>query len=115
MRQMTAMLLLGQTKLERALYMVGWYVYIVRCADGSLYTGITKDVESRVSLHNAGRGAKYTRARRPVELVYREMVSDRGAAVRRECAIKRLRPIAKRKLITKSGEPKSTQEIRSLQ
>ena len=50
----------------------------------------------------------YTRARRPVELVYREMVSDRGAAVRRECAIKRLRPIAKRKLITKSGEPKWT-------
>ena len=50
----------------------------------------------------------YTRARRPVELVYREMVSDRGAAVRRECAIKRLRLIAKRKLITKSGEPKWT-------
>ena len=92
--------------------MAGWYVYIVRCADGSLYTGITKDVESRVSMHNAGRGAKYTRARRPVEPVYREMVSDRGAAVRRECAIKRLRPIAKRKLITKSGEPKSTQETR---
>jgi len=101
-----------QTKLERALYMVGWCVYIVRCADGSLYTGITKDVESRVSLHNAGRGAKYTRARRPVELVYREAVADRGAAVRRECAIKRLRPIAKRKLIAESGEQKSTQETR---
>ncbi|PXF56204.1 MAG: endonuclease [Deltaproteobacteria bacterium] len=85
--------------------MVGWYVYMVQCADGSLYTGITKDMESRVSLHNAGRGAKYTRARRPVELVYREMVSGRGAAMRRECAIKQLRPIAKRKLITKSGEP----------
>jgi putative endonuclease len=79
--------------------MVGWYVYIVRCADGSLYTGITKDVESRVSLHNAGRGAKYTRTRRPVDLVYREMVSDRGAAMRREYVIKRLRPVAKRKLI----------------
>ena len=88
---------------------------MVRCSDGSLYTGITKDVESRVSLHNAGRGAKYTRARRPVELVYSETVGDRGAAVRRECVIKRLRPIAKRKLITKSGEPKSTQKIRSLQ
>jgi putative endonuclease len=88
-----------QTRLERALYMVGWYVYIVRCADGSLYTGITKDVESRVSLHNAGRGAKYTRTRRPVELVYSEEVADRGAAMRRECVIKRLRPIAKRKLI----------------
>jgi predicted GIY-YIG superfamily endonuclease len=88
---------------------------MVRCSDGSLYTGITKDVESRVSLHNAGRGAKYTQARRLVELVYREMVGDRGAAVHRECAIKRLRPIAKRKLITKSGEPKSTLKIRSLQ
>ncbi len=81
--------------------MAGWYVYIVRCADGSLYTGITKDVESRVSLHNAGRGAKYTRGRRPVALVYRETAGDRGAAVRREYAIKRLRPMAKRKLITK--------------
>jgi predicted GIY-YIG superfamily endonuclease len=91
--------------------MVGWYVYIVRCSDGSLYTGITRDVESRVSLHNAGRGAKYTRARRPVELVYRETVGDRGAAVRRECAIKRLRPVAKRELITKSTEPGSIQEL----
>ena len=91
--------------------MVGWYVYMVRCSDGSLYTGITKDVESRVSLHNAGRGAKYTRARRPVELVYRETVGDRGAAVRRECAIKRLRPMAKQNLITKSGGPESTQKI----
>ena len=109
------MLFLGQTKLEQALYMVGWCVYIVRCADGSLYTGITKDVESRVSLHNAGRGAKYTRARRPVELVYSEAVADRGAAMRREYAIKRLRPVAKRKLVAESGEPKSTQEIRSLQ
>jgi len=88
---------------------------MVRCSDGSLYTGITKDVESRVSLHNAGRGAKYTRGRRPVELVYRERVGDRGAAVRREYAIKRLRPIAKRKLIIKSGEPKSIQKIRPLQ
>jgi putative endonuclease len=79
--------------------MVGWYVYIVRCSDGSLYTGITKDVESRISLHNAGRGAKYTRARWPVELVYSEAAADRGAAMRRECEIKRLRPIAKTKLI----------------
>ena len=55
--------------------MAGWYVYIVRCSDGSLYTGITKDVEARVSMHNAGRGAKYTRARRPVELVCRKAVA----------------------------------------
>ena len=88
--------------------MIGWDVYMVRCSDGSLYTGITKDVESRVSLHNAGRGAKYTRGRRPVELVYRETVGDRGAALRREYAIKRLRPIAKKKLITKFTESEST-------
>ena len=88
--------------------MTGWDVYMVRCSDGSLYTGITKDVKSRVSLHNAGRGAKYTRARRPVELVYRETVGDRGAAVRREHAIKRLRPIVKKKLITKFNESEST-------
>jgi len=81
---------------------------MVRCSDGSLYTGITKDVESRVSQHNAGRGAKYTRARRPVELVYRETAGDRGAAVRREYAIKRLRPVAKKKLITKFTESEST-------
>ena len=85
--------------------MVGWYVYIVRCSDRSLYTGITKDVESRVSIHNAGRGAKYTRARRPIELVYSEAVANRGAAMRRECEIKRLRPIAKRKLIAESAVP----------
>ncbi|MBW1720293.1 MAG: GIY-YIG nuclease family protein [Deltaproteobacteria bacterium] len=88
--------------------MIEWDVYMVRCSDGSLYTGITKDVKSRVSLHNAGRGAKYTRARRPVELVYRETVGDRGAALRREYAIKRLRPIAKKKLITKFTESEST-------
>ena len=88
--------------------MTGWDVYMVRCSDGSLYTGITKDVKSRVSLHNAGRGAKYTRARRPVELVYRETVGDRGAAMRREYAIKRLRPIAKKKLITKFTKSEST-------
>ncbi|MEA3437199.1 MAG: GIY-YIG nuclease family protein [Thermodesulfobacteriota bacterium] len=87
--------------------MIGWCVYIVRCADGSLYTGITKDVESRVSLHNAGRGAKYTRARRPVELVYSETVADRGAAMRREYVIKRLRPIAKKKLIAESAVPQN--------
>ena len=77
--------------------MTGWYIYMVRCSDGSLYTGITKDVKSRISLHNAGRGAKYTRARRPVERVYREMVGDhRVAAIRREYAIKRMRLIAKK-------------------
>ena len=79
--------------------MAQWYVYMVRCADGSLYTGIAKDVERRVAQHNAGEGAKYTRGRRPVALVYREAVKDRPAALRREYAIKQLRASGKRALI----------------
>ena len=67
-----------------------WFVYIARCGDGSLYTGVTTNPARRESLHNAGRGAAYTRARLPVRLVYREPAADRGAALRREAAIKRL-------------------------
>ena len=66
------------------------FVYIVRCADGTLYTGYTKDVAARVDVHNTGKGAKYTRSRRPVKLVYQEPAADRSAALRREHAIKRL-------------------------
>jgi len=76
-----------------------WTVYIVRCADSSLYTGIAKNVEERINLHNAGRGAKYTRSRRPVELVYSEAVPSRATALRRELAIKRLERDGKKKLI----------------
>ena len=65
------------------------YVYIVRCADGTLYTGWTYDVARRVAEHNAGRGARYTRQRGPVTLVYSEAQPDRGAAMRREEQIKR--------------------------
>ena len=78
---------------------VRWWVYLVRCADGSLYTGITLDVARRVAQHNAGRASKYTRSRRPVELVYRERQPDRGAALRREAAIKALTRRAKEALI----------------
>jgi putative endonuclease len=67
-----------------------WYVYIVRCADRTLYTGVARDLAARIDAHNAGRGAKYTRSRRPVKLVYQETAPDRGAALRREHAIKRL-------------------------
>ncbi len=66
------------------------WAYILRCADGTLYTGWTSDLERRVRAHNAGRGAKYTRARRPVELAYREKCADRHAAMRREWEIKQL-------------------------
>lgn len=69
-----------------------WHVYIVRCADDSLYTGIARDVERRIAEHNAGNGlaANYTRSRRPVVLVYLEAAADRSAASRREYQIKQL-------------------------
>jgi uncharacterized protein (TIGR02453 family) len=67
-----------------------WFVYIARCGDGTLYTGVTTDPARREALHNTGRGAAYTRSRRPVRLVHREMVASRGEALRREAAIKRL-------------------------
>lgn len=69
----------------------GWCVYILRCADGSLYTGITTDSARRLAEHNGDgpRGARYTRSRRPVELVYAETAPSRDAAARREAAIKR--------------------------
>lgn len=67
-----------------------WYVYILRCADTTFYTGITMSVADRVQAHNAGLGARYTRGRGPVELVYVETFGSRGEALRREAEIKRL-------------------------
>jgi len=64
-----------------------WCVYMLRCRDKSLYTGITNDVERRLAAHAAGRGGAYTRSRRPVRLVYREGAKDRSAALRREAAL----------------------------
>ena len=66
------------------------YVYILKCSDGTFYTGWTTDIEARVNTHNSGSGAKYTRGRRPVSLVYYEKLPDRSAALKREAAIKRL-------------------------
>lgn len=65
-----------------------WYVYIVRCADGSLYTGITTDVTRRCQQHNAGTASRYTRCRLPVEVVYQEAQPGRSSALKREAAIK---------------------------
>ena len=79
-----------------------WYVYMVRCADSTIYTGITRDINARVLQHNAGHGAKYTRSRRPVVLVYQEGVADRGAALRREYEIKCLTAHEKHRLILSS-------------
>ena len=75
------------------------FVYIVRCADGSLYTGWTTDLARRVAQHNAGRGSHYTRTHRPVELIYQEEVSNRSAAMRRERALKKLDRERKERLI----------------
>jgi putative endonuclease len=78
--------------------MTVWYVYIVRCADRSLYTGVATDVAARIAKHNRGKGAKYTRGRRPVKLVYQEHAGSRSTALKREIAIKRLTAAAKRQL-----------------
>jgi predicted GIY-YIG superfamily endonuclease len=69
---------------------MAWFVYMIRCRDGSLYTGISNDVAARVAVHNQGRGARYTRSRRPVTLLYVERRRSRSTALRRESAIKAL-------------------------
>lgn len=76
-----------------------WSVYIVRCGDGSLYTGAAKGVERRLAAHNAGRGASYTRGRRPVRLLHREDGLTRSQALSREALIKSLPRTEKRRLI----------------
>ena len=75
------------------------YTYILRCEDGTLYTGWTNNLEKRVADHNAGKGAKYTRTRRPVELVYVEEFPTKEEAMSREYAIKRLKRSDKLKLL----------------
>ena len=67
-----------------------WYLYILRCRDGTLYTGITTDVDKRFEAHAAGKGAKYTRGRGPLTLIYRETCGDHSAALKRELEIKKL-------------------------
>ena len=79
-----------------------YYVYLLRCGDGTLYTGFTNDLARRLAAHNAGRGAKYTRGRRPVELVYWESFSNKSSALRREYAIKQLSRRQKLTLIQSS-------------
>jgi len=86
-----------------------WFVYILECADGSLYTGIARDLDARIKTHNDGTGAKYTRGRLPVTLIYSEATDNRSSALQREYEIKQL--TRKSKLIlsstqlTKSGHP----------
>jgi putative endonuclease len=77
-----------------------WTVYVLRCRDGSLYTGITNNVERRLAAHGNGVASRYTRARLPVEKVYGEEVADRSAALKREAAIKKMSRNEKLKLMT---------------
>ena len=84
-----------------------WIVYLARCRDGTLYTGITTDPERRLAEHNDGSGAAYTRTRLPVVFVYWEVVSDRPSALRREHAIKRLSRTAKEALAARHASPAS--------
>ena len=76
-----------------------WYLYILRCGDGTLYTVITTDVEARLEVHRSGKGAKYTRGRGPLELVYREQCEDHSHALKRELAVKSMTKEEKKKLI----------------
>jgi len=76
-----------------------WYLYILRCGDGSLYTGITTDVDRRLEAHRSGQGAKYTRGRGPLTLAYRETCGSHSDALKRELAVKRLTKGEKEALI----------------
>lgn len=80
-----------------------WFVYILRCRDDTLYTGSTDDISRRLAAHNSGKGAKYTRGRGPLELVYSEELPTHSDALKREIAIKRLTRKEKLMLIKKEG------------
>jgi len=79
---------------------MGWVCYLLRCADDTLYCGITNDLEKRLLAHNAGEGAKYTRGRTPVAVVYSESCADKSAALKRELQIKRMPRSAKQALLS---------------
>jgi len=78
-------------------------LYIVQCSDDTFYTGIAKDPEARIDLHNAGKGARYTRGRRPVKLVYSEVLENKGLALRREYEIKKW-PRSRKLMLIKSQD-----------
>lgn len=84
------------------------YTYMLRCKDGTLYTGWTNDIKRRVRTHNSGKGAKYTKPRRPVKLVYCEEFPTREEAMRRECEIKRMGKKEKERLV--AGQEEGTKK-----
>ena len=81
-----------------------WSVYIIQCADKTLYTGITNNLSNRLIMHESGAGAKYTKGRGPFKLVYREIFENRSLSTKREAEIKKLNKQEKEKLIEKSGK-----------
>jgi putative endonuclease len=83
---------------------MSWHCYLLECADGTLYTGITNDLEKRVAAHNNGTASKYTRSRLPVRLVYTETHPDRSAASRREAEVKKLSRAAKLALAAENSK-----------
>src|ERR1700704_5544411 len=82
-----------------------WFLYIARCADASLYTGITKDVKRRCQQHNAGIASRYTRSRRPVKLIYQEVHPSQSSALKREAAIKVMNRRGKLTMIQRRKKP----------
>ena len=82
-----------------------WFVYMLKCSDGTLYTGSTDDGDRRAQVHNSGKGAKYTRMRLPVEVIYSEACESYSAALKREYAIKQLTRKQKLQLIEKIPKP----------
>ena len=86
--------------------MVMNYTYMLRCKDGTLYTGWTNDIKRRIKMHNSGKGAKYTKSRRPVKLVYWEEFPTREEAMKRECAIKRMGKKEKERLVAGEADKK---------
>lgn len=86
------------------------YCYVLECADGTLYTGWTTDLEARLAAHNAGRGARYTRSRRPVRLAYWEPQPSRSAALRREAELRRL-PRAQKLALCLSAKPLVAEDL----
>jgi len=80
-----------------------WYVYILLCKDKTFYTGITKDLDRRVNMHNTGKASRYTRTRGPVKIIYQEKLKGRAKALTRECKIKSLSRKAKERLVEEGG------------
>lgn len=81
---------------------MSWHVYMVECSDGTLYAGVTNDLDARIAAHNNGTGAKYTRSRRPVKLVWKKRCRNKSAAFTLEYEIKRMTRAGKRSLIERA-------------